>query len=223
MFCPNCGKELTGEYCSNCGNKFTSTAENNDVNNCTREELLNAYAGKNAEKVYNRSWNWSAFFFGPVYYLYRKLWLEGAILFVINTIFNLLFKDVINSAISLFISLVITVFVSILFCKFYTNKANKKIDTILSYNLSKEQTILECQRAGGTATWVAAVFGVLYGILFVIMIISIFFYGLIWPSVKDNLTMNTCENLCPSGEVNSITESGACICGDGSIIDPDNY
>lgn len=36
MFCPNCGKELTGEYCSNCGNKFTSTVENNDVNNCTR-------------------------------------------------------------------------------------------------------------------------------------------------------------------------------------------
>ena len=34
MFCPNCGKELTGEYCSNCGNKFTSTVENNDVNNC---------------------------------------------------------------------------------------------------------------------------------------------------------------------------------------------
>ena len=94
MFCPNCGKELTGEYCSNCGNKFTSTVENNDVNNCTRDELLNAYAGKNAAKVYNRSWNWCALFFAPVYYLYRKLWVEGIILWaaivLLNVIANLI-------------------------------------------------------------------------------------------------------------------------------------
>lgn len=223
MFCPNCGKELTGEYCSNCGNKFTSTIENNDVNNCTREELLNAYAGKNAAKVYNRSWNWCALFFAPVYYLYRKLWVEGIILWAAIIILNVIANLIDNAILTLLIDFVVLVVPAMLFSKLYTEKANKAVDLILSTNPSRDQALLECQRQGGTATWVAAVFGVLYGILFVIMIISIFFYGLIWPSVKDNLTMNTCENLCPSGEVNSITESGACICGDGSIIDPDNY
>lgn len=223
MFCPNCGKELTGEYCSNCGNKFTSTVENNDVNNCTREELLNAYAGKNAAKVYNRSWNWCALFFAPVYYLYRKLWVEGIILWAAIIILNVIANLIDNAILTLLIDFVVLVVPAMLFSKLYTEKANKAVDLILSTNPSRDQALLECQRQGGTATWVAAVFGVLYGILFVIMIISIFFYGLIWPSVKDNLTMNTCENLCPSGEVNSITESGACICGDGSIIDPDNY
>ncbi len=223
MFCPNCGKELTGEYCSNCGNKFTSTVENNDVNNCTRDELLNAYAGKNAAKVYNRSWNWCALFFAPVYYLYRKLWVEGIILWAAIIILNVIANLIDNAILTLLIDFVVLVVPAMLFSKLYTEKANKAVDLILSTNPSRDQALLECQRQGGTATWVAAVFGVLYGILFVIMIISIFFYGLIWPSVKDNLTMNTCENLCPSGEVNSITESGACICGDGSIIDPDNY
>lgn len=223
MFCPNCGKELTGEYCSNCGNKFTSTVENNDVNNCTRDELLNAYAGKNAAKVYNRSWNWCALFFAPVYYLYRKLWVEGIILWAAIIILNVIANLIDNAILTLLIDFVVLVVPAMLFSKLYTEKANKAVDLISSTNPSRDQALLECQRQGGTATWVAAVFGVLYGILFVIMIISIFFYGLIWPSVKDNLTMNTCENLCPSGEVNSITESGACICGDGSIIDPDNY
>lgn len=223
MFCPNCGKELTGEYCSNCGNKFTSTVENNDVNNCTRDELLNAYAGKNAAKVYNCSWNWCALFFEPVYYLYRKLWVEGIILWAAIIILNVIANLIDNAILTLLIDFVVLVVPAMLFSKLYTEKANKAVDLILSTNPSRDQALLECQRQGGTATWVAAVFGVLYGILFVIMIISIFFYGLIWPSVKDNLTMNTCENLCPSGEVNSITESGACICGDGSIIDPDNY
>ena len=223
MFCPNCGKELTGEYCSNCGNKFTSTVENNDVNNCTRDELLNAYAGKNAAKVYNRSWNWCALFFAPVYYLYRKLWVEGIILWAAIIILNVIANLIDNAILTLLIDFVVLVVPAMLFSKLYTEKANKAVDLILSTNPSRDQVLLECQRQGGTATWVAAVFGVLYGILFVIMIISIFFYGLIWPSVKDNLTMNTCENLCPSGEVNSITESGACICGDGSIIDLDNY
>lgn len=213
MFCPNCGKELTGEYCSNCGHKFVNNNENNDVNNCSRDELLKAFAGKNAEKIYNRSWNWSAFFFGHVYYLYRKLWLEGALLFVINIIIGTVLNNI--------VSLGINVAVAILFSRLYTNNANKKIDTILSYNLTKEQTILECQRAGGTATWVAAVFGVFYGIVVVIIIIAILFYSFTWPAVKNNITVNTCKNICPNGDVYSITESGNCICGDGSIIDPD--
>ena len=53
-YCPNCGKKVTGNFCTNCGYKKTDNhdTKGNDVN---RDELLNVFAGKNANKVYNRN------------------------------------------------------------------------------------------------------------------------------------------------------------------------
>ena len=180
-YCPNCGKEMSGEFCSNCG---YPKSNNTTIN---RDELLNAYASKNANKVYNRSWNWSAFFFGPVYYLYRKMWVEGIVLWGITIILIVIFNLIDINFLTLGFNIGFLIAQSMLFSKLYINHANKQIDMILFTNPSRDQALLECQRRGGVATWVAAVLGVMYGIVIVVFLIAVIFYGLLWPNVKEKL------------------------------------
>ena len=215
-YCPNCRKEMTGEFCSNCG--YPNNQNNNSTIN--RDELLNAYAGKNAAKVYNRGWNWCAFLFGPVYYLYRKLWLEALLLWVANGIINFMFS---KSFITALLSFALLIISAILFSKLYSKKANQKIDEILSASPTREQALLECQRQGGTATWVAAIFGVIYGIIIVISLVSLIFFTSVFPIIGTDLNMNICQNICPAGEVNRVTDNGTCICEDGTVLNPNSW
>ena len=194
-YCPNCGKEMSGEFCSNCG---YPKSNNTTIN---RDELLNAYASKNANKVYNRRWNWSAFFFGPVYYLYRKMWIEGLILLILNYIVN---NFISNGIVSFILVIVIGVVASLLFSKLYTKKANHKIDLILSTNPSRDQALLECQRRGGTAVWVAVIVGLIYGFALIIFIAAL----AIMPMVKER---NCEEAICNAdrSECYTLDENGS--------------
>ncbi len=194
-YCPNCGKEMSGEFCSNCG---YPKSNNTTIN---RDELLNAYASKNANKVYNRSWNWSAFLFAPVYYLYRKMWIEGLILLILNYIVN---NFISNGIVSFILVIVIGVVASLLFSKLYTKKANHKIDLILSTNPSRDQALLECQRRGGTAVWVAVIVGLIYGFALIIFIAAL----AIMPMVKER---NCEEAICNAdrSECYTLDENGS--------------
>ena len=49
-----------------------------------------------------------------------------------------------------------------------------------------------------------------------------FFYLFIWPSIEAGLTMNTCKNICPDGEVADV-KNGWCNCADGTSINPDDW
>ena len=131
MNCPNCGKELNEKFCSNCGYERKDKP--------TREELLKAsYA----------------------YYLYRKLWLPGFILFGITILINLAINYFnIPSVISILILLALFALSASLFPSIYTYYANKKVDEMLNNNLSNEECQKICKNSGGTSTFIAITLG----------------------------------------------------------------
>ena len=56
--------------------------------------------------------------------------------------------------------------------------------------------------------------------------VGAFFYFFIWPGIQAGLSRNTCQNLCPGGELDSAKGRGGvsvndrvCYCADGSEIE----
>ena len=170
--CPNCGKEITGEFCSNCGYKKSDKP--------TREELLKLYVGKNWDKLYNSQWNWCAFFFCYAYYLYRKLWGPGFAIFAITILINLAIEYLnIPSAISFFILLAFFALSASLFPSIYTYYANKKVDEMLANNLSYEECQKICKKSGGASTFIAVTLGTFEVITLIIDLLLALFVAFI--------------------------------------------
>lgn len=109
------------------------------------EELLNAYIGKNYEKIKSRNYNFSALFFGIIYLFYRKMILLGILLFSVSIL------------ITLFITPIFPFIINIILCftfnKLYIKRSNKKINKIKSNNPSatKEMLTALCAEKGGVS------------------------------------------------------------------------
>ena len=53
--------------------------------------------------------------------------------------------------------------------------------------------------------------------------IGAFFYFFIWPGIQRGLATNTCKNICPNQEVQSVDiTAGTCTCANGEVLDIDN-
>ena len=127
------------------------------------EELLNAYIGKNNEKIKSRNYNFSALFFSMIYLFYRKMVLFGILLFIVSIL------------ISLFITPIFPFIINIVLCftfnKLYLKNANKKINKIKSNNPSatKEMLIALCAEKGGVSI-IRIILG-LFAVIFIATII----------------------------------------------------
>ena len=137
--------------------------------NINDEELLRAFIGNNYDKITTKPFNFAGFFFTMFYMFYRKMFLYGIILFLINLI---VFSFVNNFIVSIIFGLVVGFLVN----KIYIYYANKKIAKIKFQNPQKSIDELKnlCLIQGGTS--VGQIFlGLLaeLGIAFVISLIII--------------------------------------------------
>ena len=104
-FCNKCGNEVIegSTFCSRCGNSLSDTQSilhGSSPGLQIDDEDFAVYIGKNADKYLSKfkrfniegidnfaaTWNWSAFLVGPLWMLYRKLYLYFIIFFVITCI-----------------------------------------------------------------------------------------------------------------------------------------
>ena len=90
MRCPNCGTENTdGVYCSSCGVALPSSELSEAEQQLVRQNET-YYARKFAPLRTGRviSWNWAAFFFGPLWMAYRKMKAPALInIFLLSSLF----------------------------------------------------------------------------------------------------------------------------------------
>ncbi len=59
-------------------------------------ELLETFIGKNYNRITGKSFNWSAFFFGSFYVLYRKMYLYGLLLMIFTNIISIFSLNIAN-------------------------------------------------------------------------------------------------------------------------------
>ena len=132
-------------------------------------ELLEAYIGKNYNKITGKSFNWSAFFFGSLYVLYRKMYLYGFILMIFTNVISIFSLNVANIDMRisnpalvlgalLAVNLIIGLGVALTFNSMYLNYCMGKINDIREqYKNDKEKIIDSCKKKGGTNLLVAII------------------------------------------------------------------
>ncbi len=142
-----------------------SNVQNND------DELIKTYIGKNAEKLMDNKFSWCSFLFSTMYYLYRKMWLIGVCWLVGSSIITSYLPTYGPSII--FIGNII---MAIQFKKLYLKNVKEKVEKIKSENIgkSREELLSICRNKGGVAIWPVIVSAVIYLILIIVLIFSVF-------------------------------------------------
>ena len=110
------------------------------------EELLKTFIGKNYDKILTNPFNFAGFFFTTFYLFYRKMFLYGIVLFLINLIISIIISNI-------FVTLLIAIIFGAIVNKIYLNYSKKKIAKIKLKNSGKniEELTMICSNKGGTS------------------------------------------------------------------------
>ena len=130
------------------------------------DDLLKVFIGKNSDKILAENFNFAAFFFGSIYFFYRKMYSCGFILFIIEMIFsNLLKSQIITTVIGLILSFIVGLKTN----QLYVKHAKKKIKKIKNNGISNEEIKTNCIKKGGTSIASAILFVVTVIIIFIVL------------------------------------------------------
>lgn len=156
---------------------FNTNYSQNYVNDdlFKKNMLIEAYIGKNSDKLRNGGFSWCTFFFGAFYVYYRKFWLFG----IIWTFLNIVIKNILieHVFISLVIRFIINFGASTIFKEKYLLHVNKKVSEIKEKNINKthDELLHICKEKGGTS--------ILLVVLYVLVILSISLLEVL-PTIK---------------------------------------
>lgn len=179
MLCLKCGNEIKDneQICSKCGyNKNTISNTDNpfgiknqgiyNPNAVNKEEakekldhqqqfhqLVEIYIGPLYNNFKKGSFSWCAFFLGPVYFIYRKLYSVGITIFILEWLIQG-FAKLVNMRLYIYaiILIIIQIFLGTTFKKFYYNESMERIGKLKQENQDKGYNQLTeiAKQIGGT-------------------------------------------------------------------------
>jgi hypothetical protein len=180
-FCPVCGKEIKewGKFCPYCGHALEGYANQSDANSTIQRQVseddLRVFIGNNSDyylqkfkkfnigatDVFALTWNWSAFWGGFGWMLYRKMYMWAIIAFVLTLIPHIgLIAWITTGAISNY---------------FYYNHTKSKILEIK--HLHPANVISnELRQVGGTNRWVPLTAVIITIVLCISFLLMTFFF-----------------------------------------------
>ena len=154
-YCPHCGADIMEElkrYSYPIDNKNMPKEEPKRINQTHSEQylyslkysfgdndtLIRAYVGNNYDNIKKQSFSFATFFFGPIYFLYRKLYLLGLCYIILSVILSP-------------IAIILHIGRSIGFKYIYFNTVKKRVDKIKleNKNMDKETILNLCKKKGG--------------------------------------------------------------------------
>lgn len=124
--------------------------------------LLNDFIGKNAEVILKKKYSIPAFFFGGTYYIYRKMYAIGIILYLIQCAVIFAIEDVFAMSI---ITILISALCCMMFPKQYKNHIKYKLEEIVD-NDDGEELRGKVQKEGGTNLKMAIVIPLIISVIF---------------------------------------------------------
>ena len=196
--CPKCGADLKqgDSFCRMCGVSLLNSSDfydQNGQNNTSDsnvhdsfqtysnldpdDDLINAYIGKNADKLKQGGFSIYTFLFGAIYALYRKMWVVGFSWLFGGILINLFLPGLGSIA-----SIGAIIWISIEFNKWYLNDVKENVSSIkkMYSNMSREQLIEICRKKGGTTIVPVIIISILFFLfigLFTILVVIGILYG----------------------------------------------
>lgn len=137
------------------------------------EALVNAYigTGDKVDKLKNGSFSWCAFFFGPLYFMYRKMIGLGIAILLLESVITSLS---IPLSVCLLIDVIISVSLGLLFKKLYVKHVEKETEKIKNSNATKtdEEIITLCTKKGKPSVGMVAL-GILLSMILLFIVSAI--------------------------------------------------
>lgn len=133
--------------------------------------LIDSYISKNVDKFKDDNVSFHVFLFGVPYLFYRKMWLLGFIILIIENIINITPYAIVYP----YFHFLMQVVISIEFKKIYLKHVKKQVNKIKEKNLDKSMEELTniCKEKGGTSIISVVVLGI---ILFIVKLAPLFLY-----------------------------------------------
>ena len=177
-YCPHCGADIIEElkrYSYPIDNKNMPKEEPKRINQTHSEQylyslkysfgdddtLIRAYVGNNYDNIKKQSFSFATFFFGPIYFLYRKLYILGLCYIILSVILSP-------------IAIILHIGISIGFKYIYFNTVKKRVDKIKleNKNMDKETILNICKKKGGVNILIAIICIIIPIVLIVTNIIT---------------------------------------------------
>lgn len=137
MNCPNCRQQVEDKvkFCPKCGHEINMQEINDNI---TDDDLINAYIGKNQSKILNQKISINALLLGPYYLLYRKMYLLGIIVLLLQLILGF----IPNLIVETILIIIINILIAVKFSNIYKSHVTKQIDKIKLQNQDKTKSEL---------------------------------------------------------------------------------
>lgn len=161
MRCSNCNSEnVSGDkFCRYCGCELNAEEKVDD-----NTKFVQAYVGYNYDSFMTGTFNVGAFFFGPVYLLYRKMYLYAFAFIFISILASFFFPLVANIVLGFVVN------------GLYLSHARDKVRFIKTQNkdLSETELLEKCKKMGGT-TFIPVIIYYVINLIFLVFVFWIFY------------------------------------------------
>ena len=139
------------------------------VNIMQDEKYIEAYIGKNYDKIMNSSFSWPTFLISIIYFFYRKLWLYAIIYYIISFIITLIFDTIFKMpTITSLISVIYSFIVAKKFKDLYLYKINRDIKKIRMSTNDEKEILEKIKKKGGVSNIALIISIVIYSVILII-------------------------------------------------------
>ena len=176
MYCRFCGKEvdINDAFCMHCGKSTAEAKEYYDIDTNNSEQdysLTEQLVGPKSEYYLPRfeklrqsktkiSFNWSGFFFGTLWMVYRKMYLTAAIVMVVNAVLCIVIDSSVGAA--------TVAFCHILGNYIYMLRIDKLAQKAQSMDVDEREKFI--RKKGGTSKTATAIVAVVMALFTVVTV-----------------------------------------------------